>query len=72
MTSTGRIDLTLTIGDSIYILEFKVDGKEDALKQIKDRNYQQKYLNKGKNIYLLGIDFSSEKKNISNFEWEKI
>ncbi len=72
VTSNGRIDLTVKLEDNIYILEFKVDGNGNALQQIKEKNYQQKYLIEGKNIYLIGIDFSSEKKNISAFEWERI
>jgi len=67
-----RIDLTIKIDDNIYILEFKVDGNGKALHQIKEKNYQQKYFNAGKTIYLVGIDFSSEKKNISGFAWEQL
>ncbi|MDK2922462.1 MAG: hypothetical protein PWR24_2019, partial [Desulfonauticus sp.] len=73
ITNKGRIDLTLFVGDKIYILEFKVDGKKgEALKQIKERDYAQKYLNKSKEIYLVGIEFSSEEKNVVNFEWEML
>jgi hypothetical protein len=72
VTSTGRIDLTIALGDYLYILEFKVDGSGNALEHIKKKNYQQKYLDRGKNIYLVGIDFSSAEKNIAGFEWEKV
>ncbi len=71
MTNKGRIDLTVHLGDNIYILEFKIDGEGRALPQIKEKNYQQKYRNEGKNIYLLGIDFSSQERNVSGFEWER-
>jgi hypothetical protein len=72
VTNKGRIDLTVKLADNIYILEFKVDGNNHALQQIKEKNYQQKYLAEGKNIYLIGIDFSSDKKNITSFEWEQV
>ncbi|MCB4205195.1 ATP-binding protein [Deferribacterales bacterium Es71-Z0220] len=73
VTNKGRIDLTLFVGDKIYILEFKVDSKKgEALSQIKKRKYAEKYLNDNKQIYLIGIEFSSEEKNIINFEWEKL
>ncbi len=74
VTNRGRIDLTIRLGDNIFILEFKVDdsGQKNALQQIKEKNYQQKYLSQGKNIYLIGIDFSSEKKNLTCFEWEQV
>ncbi len=72
VTNRGRIDLTLFIEDKIYILEFKVDGlKGEALKQIQEKNYAQKYTQKNKEIYLVGIEFDSSEKNLSNFEWEK-
>jgi hypothetical protein len=73
VTNKGRIDLTLFVEDKVYIFEFKVDGKKgEALNQIKERKYSEKYLNEGKQIYLIGIEFSSEEKNITNFEWEKV
>ena len=70
VTSAGRIDLTILIGDKVYILEFKV-GNSDALTQIKDKDYAKKYLSDDKEIYLVGINFDRESRNISSFEWEK-
>jgi hypothetical protein len=71
VTNRGRIDLTIKIDNNIYIIEFKM-GSGDALQQIKDKKYVKKYLNKNKDIYLVGINFDEEDKNISKFEWEKI
>ena len=71
VTNLGRIDLTVKINNLIYIIEFKV-GKENALEQIKEKKYHQKYLNEKKDIYLIGINFDKKEKNISNFEWEKL
>ena len=68
VTNKGRIDLTLIFKDKIYIIEFKVDS-DDALKQIKEKKYYEKYLNENKEIYLVGINF--EDRNVSNFKWEK-
>jgi hypothetical protein len=73
VTNFGRIDLTLFIEDKIYILEFKVDGKKgEALQQVKDKNYAQKYLSHKKDIYLVGIEFSNEMRNVVDFELEKV
>ena len=69
VTNHGRIDLTVKIDRYIYIIEFKV-GKENALTQIKAKNYAQKYMCEQKKIVLVGINFDREKKNISGFEWE--
>ena len=70
-TSTGRIDMTVKIGATIYILEFKVDDGGNALEQIKEKEYHLKYQDQGKDIYLIGIHFDSGRRNISSFEWEK-
>jgi len=71
VTNRGRIDLTLKISDYIYIVEFKV-GKENALEQIKQKDYAQKYMNSGKQIYLVGINFDREQRCVSGFEWEMV
>jgi len=71
VSNKGRIDLTIKMDQAIYIMEFKVDGKS-ALKQIKDKDYAQKYLNDKRDIFLIGIEFDSKERNISNFEFEKL
>ena len=71
VTNKGRIDITLLIKDKIYIIEFKV-GNNDALTQIKNKNYHQKYLNQNKEIYLIGINFDEDEKNISGFGYERV
>ncbi len=74
-TNRGRIDLTVIAQDKVYIIEFKVieeteEGK--ALEQIKEKRYYEKYQDKYKEVYLVGIEFSKEKRNIINFEVERI
>lgn len=71
VTNKGRIDLTIVMDNAIYIIEFKLDGKEYALEQIKKKKYYEKYLNQNKDIYLVGINFDTNDKNINSFEWEK-
>ncbi len=76
VTNKGRIDLTLKLDDKIYIIEFKVsedsgDDKNLSLQQIKSRGYSEKYADKNKSIYLIGMTFSKKDRNISAFEWEK-
>ncbi|NWH05554.1 ATP-binding protein [Desulfobacter latus] len=72
-TNHGRIDMTVHFNDRIYIIEFKVNEltKSDrALAQIKEKRYYEKYT--GKEIYLIGIEFSKKNRNITRFEWEKM
>ncbi len=71
VTNRGRVDMTLFIDDKIYIIEFKVDSK-GALEQIKNRGYHKKYIDKNRELYLIGIEFDSTEKNISGFEWELV
>ncbi len=70
-TSRGKLDMSILLNDNRYVFEFKVGGK-DALQQIKDKKYYEKFLDEGSRIYLVGINFDEEKRNISGFEWEKI
>ena len=71
VTNHGNIDLTIKINNIIYIIEFKM-GKGEALKQIKEKKYAEKYLALKQDIYLVGINFDEADKNISQFEWEKL
>ena len=71
VTNKGRIDLTIKMHQAIYIIEFKV-GSDDALKQIKERGYAQKYLSLKKDIYLVGINFDAKRRNITQFQWERV
>jgi hypothetical protein len=71
-TNKGRIDMTLKLPDYTMILEFKVDSKEPAIYQIKEKGYFEKYLNEGKDIHMVGINFSGSDKNITDFKHEKL
>ena len=72
ITNKGRIDLTLITKDKILIIEFKVDYKEEAIKQLKERRYFEKYLGENKKIYLIGMNFDSNERNIVNYQIEVI
>ena len=72
-TNHGMIDLTIRFDGRVYIIEFKVvelTEKGNALSQIKVKKYHEKCSEN--DIYLIGIEFSSEDRNIVNFEWERI
>jgi len=70
VTNKGRIDMTIKMTHAIYVIEFKVEGKENALAQIKAKNYHQKYLSNNLPIFLVGIEFDKGERNISKMEWE--
>jgi hypothetical protein len=43
----------------------------EALDQIRERGYTEKYHGSGKTIHHIGINFSSEKKMVERVLWEK-
>jgi hypothetical protein len=68
-TNKGRIDAVI-IDKDIYIFEFKFEGdKDQALNQIKDKRYFEKYQGEGKKIYLFGVEFAD--RNVGEWVVEK-
>ena len=52
----------------ICMMEFKINGsKEQALQQINDRKYSQKYQMDGKELLLIGLEFDKDGRNIGFF-----
>ena len=72
MTSDGRMDVAVKTPTHIYIIEFKLDETADiAITQIKNKDYAAKYLLENKKIILIGINFDSEKKGVSDWKMEE-
>ena len=70
-TNRGRIDVVLEIPKTTYIIELKLNGSaEKALLQIHEKGYSKPYRNKGKKIVIVGANFSSDKRNISEWKGE--
>jgi len=70
-SSMGRADMTMFLPNSIIIFEFKVDhGNESAIEQIKTKKYCDKYAADGRDIYMIGMNFDSAKRNIVSFDWD--
>ena len=66
--NNGRIDTVIVNRNHIYIFEFKMDQPAAvAIAQIKEKGYATPYLNHGKPITLIGINFSRGERNI--VEW---
>ena len=71
-SNKGRVDMTITLPDTVYIIEFKVDQPGAALEQIRQKGYQEKYLGDNRSVLIVGISFDSKEKNITDFAWEKV
>ncbi|MCB1156548.1 MAG: ATP-binding protein [Leptospiraceae bacterium] len=74
--NNGQVDMTVFIEKKVYVFEFKVielTEKGSALEQIKKKKYYEKHLSpENREIYLVGVEFSKEQKNITNYEWEQL
>ena len=74
VTNRGRMDLTMKLDNSVFIFEFKVidnkNRKNNALNQIKEKKYYEKYSDN--EVFMIGIEFNKESRNIDCFEWEKL
>lgn len=67
-TSDGRIDLTLETSRYIYIIELKYDASpEQALRQIKDKQYSRKFAGDSRHIFEIGVSFSSVTRRIEGW-----
>ena len=71
-SSLGRSDVEVETKEAIYIFEFKVGGKpQDAISQIKEARYAEKYGGSNKNIYLIGASITRSKRTLGKWMVEK-
>jgi hypothetical protein len=72
-TNEGRIDAVMETPDHVYVMEFKRDkSAAEALTQIKEKKYYERFLGSGKKITLVGVNFDSEKRTIAEYLIESI
>ncbi|MCQ2380352.1 MAG: ATP-binding protein [Victivallaceae bacterium] len=71
-TNSGRADIVIETEQYIYIIEFKLNDDDNALKQIHEKKYYEKYLCNGKRIILIGANFSSESGQLCKWEAEPL
>ena len=67
-TSQGRIDLALQTDKYIYVMEFKLEGSaEEALRQIEEKQYALPFASDKRQVFQIGINFSSQTRNIEKW-----
>lgn len=75
-TNIGRIDAVIRFNDVIYIFEFKfgdtANESDDALNQIIEKKYAEKFIIEKKEIIAVGVSFGSDVRNINGFVFKNI
>ncbi|MBK8802462.1 MAG: ATP-binding protein [Fibrobacteres bacterium] len=81
-TSHGRLDMAVRMEHATFVFEFKVvDLVKDtnpALEQIRAKGYHKKYLGQtrpdgqARPVYLVGVEFHAQERNIVRLQWEKV
>ena len=68
MNSEGRTDALMYLGDTVSIVEAKLDASpEDALRQIQEKGYASRFAGSGKKVVCLGLNFSSTARTIDSW-----
>ncbi len=70
-TNTGRLDMAVRLEGRVYLFEFKVieqAGEGAAMAQLVERGYADKYRHPDTSVHLVGVEFSSESRNVVAFE----
>ena len=70
--ATGRIDMLVITHHHVYIFEFKVNTQgsaQDAIDQIKDREYFRAVRAEGRPVHLVGVSFDEKSRNVK--EWKE-
>ncbi|MYB67526.1 MAG: ATP-binding protein [Gemmatimonadetes bacterium] len=73
-SSHGRLDMAVLFNGHVYLFEFKVvelSSAGAALAQLKERGYADKYRGLGQPIYLIGVEFSKDERNVTAFDVEQ-
>ena len=71
LSSRGRLDMAVIFKDKVYVLEFKV-GKnaDDAILQIKQKGYADRFRAEGKRVILCDIGFDEKDKKVEELRFE--
>ncbi len=73
ITTLGRIDVLITTESEAWVIEIKVDQSvETAIEQIKAKRYYAKFINTDKTIHIVGLNFSSKTRQITEWKEEMI
>jgi hypothetical protein len=73
LTSHGRIDIAVEFKDKVYVVELKCNqSAEAAIQQIRQKRYGEKYVQSGRRIFLLGINFDTHERAVKDWRVEML
>jgi hypothetical protein len=80
VSNRGQVDLTVKLGDSIFVTEIKEvaaapppDTVNPALEQIHSMEYAKKYSGSpGNRVFEIGLLFGTEERNLVGFAWNEV
>ena len=69
----GRADLVAETPERVFIFELKVDGTpQEALAQIKEKDYAEPYRHSGKEVHLIGLSFDGKTRHLADTAAESL
>lgn len=69
----GRMDAVVRTDKYIYIFEFKLDKSADeAFKQIEDKGYATPFASDSRQLYKIGVNFSSKTRGVEEYKIEEV
>ena len=72
-TTRGRLDSVLEFEDKVFLFEFKLDkSAEEAITQIEEKGYADRFKLAGKKCTIIGINFIQEKRIVDGILWKEI
>ncbi|WP_428771046.1 ATP-binding protein [Treponema sp. HNW] len=72
--AAGRADCTVEFPDKVYIFEFKLTANgtaDDALKQIREKGYADRFSGSGKKVIAVGASFDEKKRTIKDWKIQR-
>ncbi|MGP8322210.1 MAG: AAA family ATPase [Methanosarcinaceae archaeon] len=73
LSARGQVDIEVHFEDKVYIIELKCNqAAEKAIAQIRSKRYHEKHLQDNRQIILMGINFSTEERRITDWKLETV
>ena len=71
-TANGRVDVVIQTPQYVYVMELKVDkSAAEALQQIEEKGYARPFANDARQLFKIGINFSTKTKLIDDWSIEQ-